>query len=92
MRLSGKVSEIEAIVKENFSEYPEKIYGSYKEAVVGTDYRYEDTGSSFNPKIESLLVYDNSWGGDIIVAVVMDTSGRFNIHSYYAAGVGVTVL
>ena len=92
VRFSGKVNEIESTVKENFSEYPEKIYGSYKEAVVGTECRYEDTGSSFNPKIESLLVYDNSWGGDIIVAVVLDTSGKFNIHSYYAAGVGVTVL
>ena len=92
VRFSGKVNEIESTVKENFSEYPEKIYGSYKEALVGTECRYEDTGSSFNPKIESLLVYDNSWGGDIIVAVVLDTSGKFNIHSYYAAGVGVTVL
>ena len=92
VRFNGKIEEIETTIKENFCDYPDFLYGSYKEAYVGTNYRYEDSGSYFNPKIESLLIYDNSWGGDIIVAVVMDTDGKFNIHSYYAAGQSVTLL
>ena len=66
--------------------------GSYKEVIEGNEYRYEDSGSAFNPKIESLLKYDSSWGGDIIVMTILDTEGKVKIHSYYAAGAGISVL
>lgn len=93
IRYNGKIDEIEAKVKHSFSEYAEsgKILGSYKEAKVGYPLKYEDGGSSFNPKYEALQSYDASWGGDILVAVVLDTDGKFRIHSYYAAGGAVTL-
>jgi hypothetical protein len=33
-----------------------------------------------------LQEYNTSYGGDILVAVVLDTNGKFNIYSYYTAG------
>ncbi|MBR6631402.1 MAG: hypothetical protein IKK89_05605 [Alistipes sp.] len=91
-RVSGLKSDIESLVKNNLKEYPERILGSYKEVIEGNEYRYEDSGSAFNPKIESLLKYDSSWGGDIIVMTILDTEGKVKIHSYYAAGAGISVL
>lgn len=93
IRYNGTIDEIDAKVKHAFSEYADtkKILGSYKEAKVGYPIKYEDGGSSFNPKYEALLEYDASWGGDILVAVVLDTAGKFNIYSYYAAGGTVTL-
>ena len=91
-RVSGLKSDIESLVKNNLKEYPERVLGSYKEVIEGTEYRYEDSGSSFNPKIESLLKYDSTWGGDIIVMTILDTTGKVKIHSYYAAGDGISVM
>lgn len=91
-RVSGLTSDIESLVKSNLKEYPERVLGSYKEIIEGNEYRYEDSGSAFNPKIESLLKYDSSWGGDIIVMTILDTEGKVKIHSYYAAGAGISVL
>lgn len=94
IRYNGKIDEIESKVRYAFSEYGEtnKILGSYKEAKVGYPLKYEDGGSSFDPKYEALQEYDPSWGGDILVAVVLDTDGKLNIYSYYAAGGSVVVL
>jgi hypothetical protein len=92
IRFNGMISEIEDNVKYAFSEYEErnKVLGSYKEAKVGYPLKYEDGGSSWDPKYEALQEYSSTWGGDILVAVVLDTDGKFNIYSYYAAGSSVT--
>ena len=94
IRFNGKIEDIEDKVKYAFSEYLDtnKILGSYKEAKVGYPIKYEDGGSSFNPKYEALQEYDTSWGGDIIVAVTLDTDGKFKMHSYYAAGTSVQLM
>ena len=53
-------------------------------------YKYiDDFSNSFNPSYEALLKYSDSFGGDIIVMVILDTAGKVNIHSYYAGGIGV---
>ena len=93
IRFNGMISEIEDNVKYAFSEYEErnKVLGSYKEAKVGYPLKYEDGGSSWDPKYEALQEYSSTWGGDILVAVVLDTDGKFNIYSYYAAGGSVTL-
>lgn len=94
IRFNGKINDIEAEVKQAFSEYADtkKIIGSYKEAKVGYPLKYEDGGSSWDPKYEALQEYDATWGGDILVAVVLDTDGKLRIHSYYAAGGQVVVM
>ena len=75
-----------------FTNYPDgKILGSYKEAKVGYPLKYEDGGSSWDPKYEALQEYSTKWGGDVLVAVVLDTDGKLKIHSYYAAGGEVTL-
>jgi hypothetical protein len=93
IRFNGKIEDIEENVRYAFSEYAErnKVLGAYKEAKVGYPLKYEDGGSSFDPKYEALQEYDATWGGDILVAVVLDTTGKFNIYSYYAAGQSVTL-
>ena len=94
IRYNGTISQIEENVKYAFSEYADtkKVLGSYKEAKVGYPLKYEDGGSSWDPKYEALQEYDATWGGDILVAVVLDTDGKFRIHSYYAGGGTVTTL
>lgn len=86
-----KVSNINNRLQTTFAEYPNRIIGAYKIGEVGTEVRYENigTGFGFNDKFEALNKYDMSAGGDIIVAVVLDTDGKLNIHSYYAAGKSV---
>ena len=93
IRFNGMIEDIEENVRYAFSEYAErnKVLGAYKEAKVGYPLKYEDGGSSFDPKYEALQEYDATWGGDILVAVVLDTTGKFNIYSYYAAGQSVTL-
>lgn len=92
IRFNGTIAEIEDNVKYAFSEWPEnKVLGSYKEAKVGYPLKYEDGGSSWDPKYEALQEYSGTWGGDILVAVVLDTDGKLKIHSYYAAGGKVTL-
>jgi hypothetical protein len=88
IRYNGTISQIEENVKYAFSEYADtkRVLGSYKEAKVGYPLKYEDGGSSWDPKYEALQEYDATWGGDILVAVVLDTDGKFNIHSYYTGG------
>ena len=92
IRFNGKIADIRNTVKEAFENYPDgEIIGSYKEAKVGYPLKYEDGGSSWDPKYEALQEYDATWGGDILVAVVRDTEGKLNIYSYYAAGQSVTL-
>lgn len=93
IRYNGMISEIEDNVRYAFRDYPNgNILGSYKEAFVGFPCKYEDGGSSWDPKYEALQEYTSQWGGDVIVAVVLDTEGKLNIYSYYAAGGSVVVL
>ncbi len=93
MRLAScKVDDIESRVKTNLEEYAEtgKVKGSVKTVKEGWAYKYvDDLENSFDPKYEALLKYDDSYGGDIVVMVILDTDGKINIHSYYAGGIGV---
>ena len=93
MRLAScKIDEIESRVKDNLKEYAEtgKVGGSVKSVTEGWAYKYvDDLQNSFNPKYEALLKYDDSYGGDIVVMVILDTAGKVNIHSYFAGGKGV---
>ena len=93
MRLAScKVDEIESRVKANLAEYTEtgKVKGSVKTVTEGWAYKYaDDLENSFNPKYEALLKYSDSYGGDIVVMVILDTDGKVNIHSYFAGGIGV---
>ena len=92
IRFNGFISEIEDNVKYTFEEWPEEnMRGSYKEAIKGYPLKYEDGGSAWDPKYEALQEYSASWGGDVLVAVVLDTDGKLKIHSYYAAGGEVTL-
>ena len=88
IRFNGKINEVESQVKEALIEYAEKnkIIGSYKIAKEDIGVKYIDGGSSWDPKYEALQSYDDTWGGDIIVMVILDTDGKVKIHSYYAAG------
>lgn len=88
IRFNGVITSIEDEVKYAFSEYAEtkKVKGSYKEAKVGYPLKYEDSGSDWDPKYEALQEYSATYGGDILVAVVLDTDGKFRIYSYYTAG------
>ena len=94
IRFNGKINEVEAQVKEALIEYVEnnKIIGSYKIAKEDLGVKYIDGGSSWDPKYEALQSYDEQWGGDIIVMVILDTDGKVKIDSYYAAGREVVVL
>lgn len=94
IRYNGKISEVESQVKEALVEYVEKnkIIGSYKIAKEDIGVKYIDGGSSWDPKYEALQSYDDQWGGDVIVMVILDTDGKVKIHSYYAAGRDVTKL
>lgn len=93
MRLAScKTSDIEERVKVNLDEFAEtnKVKGSYKIVKEGWAYKYvDDLENSFDPKYEALLKYSESFGGDIIVMVILDNSGKINIHSYFAGGLGV---
>ena len=89
IRYNGKVEEAEAQVKSSLIEYVEedgKIIGSYKIAKEDWAVKYVDGGSSWDPKYEALQSYDDSWGGDVVVMVILDTEGKVKIHSHYAAG------
>ena len=89
IRYNGKTEEAEAQVKSSLIEYVEedgKIIGSYKIAKEDWAVKYIDGGSSWDPKYEALQSYDDQWGGDVIVMVILDTEGKVKIHSYYAAG------
>jgi hypothetical protein len=94
IRFNGLIKDIDENVKYSLSEYADtkRLLGSYKEAKVGYPLKYEDGGSSWDPKYEALQSYDATWGGDILVAVTLDTDGNFRIHSYYAAGGSVVEL
>lgn len=93
MRLAScKTEDIESRVKDNLKEYAEtgKIMGSYKIVKEDWAYKYvDDLNNSFDPKYDALLKYSTSYGGDIVVMVILDTNGRVNIHSYFAGGLGV---
>ena len=91
VRYNGKIDTIEDEVKYAFSEYADtkKVKGSYKEAKVGYPLKYEDSGSDWDPKYEALQEYNATYGGDILVAVVLDTNDKFCIYSYYTAGSAV---
>ena len=91
VRYNGKIDTIEDEVKYAFSEYADtkKVKGSYKEAKVGYPLKYEDSGSDWDPKYEALQEYNATYGGDILVAVILDTNDKFCIYSYYTAGSAV---
>ena len=92
IRFNGFIEEIEDNVKYTFAEWPEdSLRGSYKQAIAGFSLKYEDGGSAWDPKYEALQEYSASWGGDVLVAVVLDTAGKLKIHSYYPAGGEVTL-
>ena len=90
-RFNGMISEIEDVIRENLCDYPDAIYGSYKIAKENIAINYVDGGSSWDPKYEALQEYDDKWGGDIVVMVVLDTEGKMNICCYYVAGREVVV-
>ena len=93
IRFNGNITQIEDEVKYAFAEYADtkKVKGSYKEGKVGYPLKYEDGGSDWDPKYEALQEYNATYGGDVLVAVVLDTDGKFNIYSYYAAGGSVNL-
>ena len=72
------VSDIESKVKAAFADDPMSPKGSVKLVEEGVEYAFD-----------YMLPYDNAWGGTIIIAVVLDTDGKYNISQYYLAGVGV---
>jgi hypothetical protein len=84
IRFNGKTDDVEAQVKEALSEYAEtkRVIGSYKIAKEDWEVKYVDGGSDWDPKYEALQSYDASWGGDIIVMVILDTDGKVKIDSY----------
>ena len=84
IRFNGKTDDVEAQVKEALSEYTEtkRVIGSYKIAKEDWEVKYVDGGSDWDPKYEALQSYDASWGGDIIVMVILDTDGKVKIDSY----------
>jgi hypothetical protein len=88
IRFNGNITQIEDEVKYAFAEYADtkKVKGSYKEGKVGYPLKYEDGGSDWDPKYEALQEYNATYGGDILVAVVLDTDDKFCIYSYYTAG------
>ena len=89
IRYNGTTAEVEAQVKASLMEYVEengKIIGSYKIAKEDWAVKYIDGGSSWDPKYEALQSYDDQWGGDVIVMVILDNEGKVKIHSHYAAG------
>ena len=94
IRYNGKIDEIQDQVKYSFSVYLEedRILGSYKTAFEDWTIQYVDGGSSWDPKYEALIEYSASYGGDILVMVILDTDGKLKIHSYYAAGQSVVTL
>ena len=94
IRYNGKIEEIKDQVKYSLSVYLEedRILGSYKTAFEDWPIQYIDSGSSYDPKYEALQEYTASFGGDVLVMVILDTEGKVNIHSYFVAGQGVVVL
>lgn len=94
IRYNGLIAEIEEQVKYSFSVYleEERVIGSYKKASEDWTIQYVDGGSSWDPKYDALQEYTATYGGDVLVMVILDTEGKLNIHSYYAAGQEVVVL
>lgn len=94
IRYNGLIAEIEDQVKYSLSVYleEERVLGSYKTAVEDWTIKYVDGGSSWDPKYEALQEYTTSYGGDVLVMVILDTEGKVKIHSYYAAGQSVVEL
>lgn len=94
IRYNGLIAEIEDQVKYSLSVYleEERVLGSYKTAFEDWTIQYVDGGSSWDPKYEALQEYTASYGGDVLVMVILDTEGKVNIHSYYAAGQSVVEL
>ena len=94
IRYNGMIADIKDQVKYSLSVYleEERILGSYKTAFEDWTLQYIDGGSSWDPKYEALQEYNASFGGDVLVMVILDTDGKVNIHSYYAAGQSVVEL
>lgn len=94
IRYNGLIAEIEDQVKYSLSVYleEERVLGSYKTAFEDWTIKYVDGGSSWDPKYEALQEYTASYGGDVLVMVILDTEGKVKIHSYYAAGQSVVEL
>ena len=94
IRYNGMIDNMVDEVKYSLSVYleEERVLGSYKTAIEDWTYKYADIVSSFDPKYEAFQKYDASWGGDVLVMVILDTDGKVKIHSYYVAGQEVVVL
>lgn len=94
IRYNGMIDNMVDEVKYSLSVYleEERVLGSYKTAIEDWTYKYADIFSSFDPKYEAFQKYDASWGGDVLVMVILDTDGKVKIHSYYVAGQEVVVL
>ena len=74
------LTEVEANLQGwNAEEGTESIIGAVKEITFaeGEEFAYE-----------SLIPYDNSWGGSVVAVVVLDTDGKFSVSDYYLAGTG----
>lgn len=75
-------NNIENAVVANLQEWDgttESIIGAVKEVTFaeGEQFAYE-----------SMIPYSSGWGGTVIVALTLDTDGKFNIADYYLAGTG----
>ncbi|MBQ8864191.1 MAG: hypothetical protein IJ014_05650 [Rikenellaceae bacterium] len=73
---------IETAVFNNLQEWDgttESIFGAVKEITFAE-------GESF--VYESMIPYDQGWGGTIVAAVTLDKDGKFNVSDYYLAGTG----
>lgn len=73
----GLVDNIESTIKSAFANYP-TITGAKQEVKDGDKKSYQ-----------YMIPYHNTYGGTIIVAVVLDNNDKFNINTYYVAGIGV---
>ena len=73
---------IETAVFNNLQEWDgttESIFGAVKDITFAE-------GESF--VYESMIPYDQGWGGTIVAAVTLDKDGKFNVSDYYLAGTG----
>ena len=88
IRINGRISDIESEIKAAFYDYVTgfgTVYGSKKRAYENTVTKYIDIEDEFDPKLEALCEYHQTYGGDIIVLVIIDkeSKGRIDSYCYY---------
>lgn len=69
--------DVEALAQEVFADYPEST--TAKELEFNSEGEYVEEFSNW-------LVYDEKWGGQLLVIVTVDAAGKLKITSYYSAG------